>query len=531
MASKNFYFARKSTGLVRQISLFESIMLPVGVMGCFGISYTYLVYGSVFPGANLVVSALISIFLFVFFAGTYSMLSVSMPRSGGEYVFVSRILGPSAGFVTSFWFFFLTATWIGTGPAWMLRDGLNPTLWALSKATGNEALMAWTSAMNTNEVIIATSIVVLVIMTGVSLLGTRAWMRLYWALFLISIVSLLTFFGLALTNGGPTFISNFNTYSGTTVDKVLGEAAAAGFDTGGFSWSGTMLGVIFTSLSFTGFAIAVYVAGEVKEAQKSMIYSVFGGLFMFAVAAVLIYFISYQAFGIELIRALSYLWMSGNAGYPFAPFGPYPHTLSVFLTRNPVLILIIGLNFMATVLIAMLGNMIACQRALFAWAFDRLLPTKISEIDSRRGAPYVAALVTFVITVISLFLYLYTPLFQYFVYLTVSWMIVHFFVGLTGVTLPYKRKDIFEVAPGWTRKKIAGVPLVVLFGIASMIFAIILGITSIMPAYTGAPINPLYIWMIPVVFIIAIAIYGMSFALNRARGIDLGTIFKEVPPE
>jgi amino acid transporter len=505
-------------------------MLSVSFIGGYGLSFSYLVWGSLFQGSNLVVSALISVVIFLFFGMTYTMLSMSMPRSGGEYVFLSRILGPFPGFVGSFWFFFLLSTWLGSAPAWLMSDGIRPLLWVLAQSTGNEGLTAVSSLLSTKEAIVAVSIVVIVVIALISLQSTRVLMRIVWVLFFTGLVGLLAYFGLALTRGGANFVANFDSYSGTTVANVIKAANEAGFQTSGFSSYGTIMGIIYTGLSFTGFQYVVYVAGEVKESQKSILYATFGGLLIFATVAILTYQISYQAFGIEVIRSLSYLFATGNSAYPLS-YGPYPQVLVVFLTKNPFLVLLVFWNWIATIFMPMLTGFVACQRGLFAWAFDRILPDKVSAVDSRKGTPYVAALATAVIAVMSMFLYVYTPLFQYFTYLTVAWMIVYIFVGLAAFLLPYRRKDIFDVSPPWTRRRIGNVPLVSVFGIVSMVLAFALGVISLLPAYTGAPINPLYISLIPAVFTMAIAIYGISYFANKSRGINLSMIFREIPPE
>ena len=50
-----------------------------------------------FPGTNLPVSVLLSLIPAAFLGGVYVLFGIAMPRSGGDYVFISRTLHPSIG--------------------------------------------------------------------------------------------------------------------------------------------------------------------------------------------------------------------------------------------------------------------------------------------------------------------------------------------------------------------------------------------------------------------------------------------------
>src|SRR5206468_7999922 len=55
-----------------------------------------------FPGANIVWVVVIAAVLCIIPTLLYGMLGMAMPRSGGDYVFVSRILNPVIGFAANF---------------------------------------------------------------------------------------------------------------------------------------------------------------------------------------------------------------------------------------------------------------------------------------------------------------------------------------------------------------------------------------------------------------------------------------------
>src|SRR5262249_3177458 len=94
-------YVRQATGLVRELSLRDNALLAAGYISVFlGFSYITLV-PSTFVGANIALAFLITGALMVPHFIVYGLLSSAMPRSGGDYLFLSRIVHPSAGFVVN----------------------------------------------------------------------------------------------------------------------------------------------------------------------------------------------------------------------------------------------------------------------------------------------------------------------------------------------------------------------------------------------------------------------------------------------
>src|SRR5512140_988347 len=99
-------FVRKATGLVRSWSVFDAFIyalfsINLITLGLYSFSQMYYFGGGLVPA--LIVSA-----VFIFFEViVYAALISVMPRSGGDYVWQSRILGGAVGFilaVTGLWF-------------------------------------------------------------------------------------------------------------------------------------------------------------------------------------------------------------------------------------------------------------------------------------------------------------------------------------------------------------------------------------------------------------------------------------------
>jgi uncharacterized membrane protein len=79
-------------------------------------------------------------------------------------------------------------------------------------------------------------------------------------------------------------------------------------------------------------------------------------------------------------------------------------------------------------------------------------------------------------------------------------------------------------------RSIGGLPLIAVVGVAALViygfFFYSLMTTDALGANSGTGK-----WAMVVIGLISIAIYPISYVINRQRGIDLGMTFKELPPE
>ena len=90
-------FTRNSSGLVRVMSPYSAFIYNILTMGLI-FPWTYLWAPGALPGGRLVWGILLAMIFEIPIALTYVWLSTALPRSGGDYVFQSRVFGGGVGF-------------------------------------------------------------------------------------------------------------------------------------------------------------------------------------------------------------------------------------------------------------------------------------------------------------------------------------------------------------------------------------------------------------------------------------------------
>src|SRR3954454_14094785 len=96
-------FVRNATGLVRGMSQRASVALnfipghPTQTLAA--VLFYFL---AVFAGANMYLALLLVVPMTLSFSYAFGLLTQMIPRSGGDYMLVSRVIHPLAGIVSSF---------------------------------------------------------------------------------------------------------------------------------------------------------------------------------------------------------------------------------------------------------------------------------------------------------------------------------------------------------------------------------------------------------------------------------------------
>src|SRR6266446_1328629 len=512
-------FVRNATGLVRELSpfdafnlVFSAVLIPVGITQVFSFAPTF------WPGANVLLSFLFSIPLVLCFGMVYLYFTVAMPRSGGDYVWVSRVLGPGVGFLTNLSLTFVFTTWISFNFTTMMT--------LLLPSLGYVAGFTWNPDQLT-QFLIAT--VLTALFAGLMLLGTRRVAR--YMVFSFAIVWLgmaIWFIGLAIT-GHDAFVTNFNAHSGTTISAVTSAASKAGFSAGtAIDWAGTIFAIIYAFQVFTGFQWTGYFAGEIKNVRRTATTSIMGALLISAVLYILATLLVYNTYGFSTFGSLVYLgFNTPNSPLGFAPYLP---SLVKFLVLPGFLQVFVAACFVLSVLWWTPTGFLIATRNLFAWSFDRLAPAGVAEVNDRLHTPVVATITVAVWVEVLNYLNIYQGLSALLINVIAVMAVAFIAVALSAIIMPFARPNIFNSAPSMVRARIAGVPWLTIVGVVMLLsWGFVLYVTFATTAFGQiAPKSMIEAFAVPILG----AIYYLVVRVVRARqGIQLTAAFQEIPPE
>jgi amino acid transporter len=519
--SEKKIFARPASGLIRAVSAWDALIYNVVFMAPTAVfAYGFFAL-SLFPGVDLPSTALISIPLAIIVGLFYALYSASMPRSGGDYIWVSRVLHPAIGFMNNVVLFAILMSIAGSYMPWFTQWGIAPILQYFGQAS-NAALVS------SNMFTFGWAILFWLICAAIISRGVKATHYAFWIFFILILVGIAAYVGTLLATTPTQFATSFNAQSGMNYSDLIQKAQSSGVPSG-FVTSATLLGIAFTYLNFIGFNASVYYAGEIKEVRRSQFVAIIGAVLVFGFITWLLYEATYVGMGSQFVGAVAYLAAIGDPSYT-GSLPPLFHVLFQYASNNPTAFFLAAFAFSMMCLSSSLTYLFIGVRFIFAWSFDRVVPTVLAKIDRRHNSPYMALIAVTIVAIVLEALWSFTPLLSFFAYAVFGYMIMQALVAISGIVFPWKRKDIFEVSPSVTKSKLGPVPVISILGVFTLAISIWLGYASISPTFVGT-LNSGVIAFTLGLFVIGIVIYAISSAYHRSKGIPLELSFKELPPE
>src|SRR5205814_853122 len=274
-------FVRRSSGLVRNISARDALILNVMFMAPTAI-FVYGIWGAgSYPGINLPVTALLAIPISLVVGLFYALYSVAMPRSGGDYIWVSRTMHPTVGFAINFFLFIGLLSVAGAYVPWFTQLALAPLLYY-------NGFPGLATTVSTNEFTFVAAIFVYLAMALIVSRGGKATARALEVLFALVFIGLIVYVVTLLGVGHDGFVSNFNRLSGMNYSDFVTVGVGAGY-VGEIIGGATALGLAFTYINFLGFNATIYAAGEIKDVQKSQMTAILGSVVVFGIITFLAY--------------------------------------------------------------------------------------------------------------------------------------------------------------------------------------------------------------------------------------------------
>ena len=527
MGKESGLYVRKSSGLTRSVTATDAFLANLVGMGIL-INIFWVVFASAsYPGADLTATVFTALAVNLLVAYVYWMLSTAMPRTGGDYVWVGRIIHPSIAFMVNALFVVLMITWAGVFPFFNAAFNLQILFTNLAITTGNASYTGIATALGDPNNIFMISIATVTLVVLTMFLSVKNVFRIIIGLFVTQAVIFVVFMGMMLTTSHAAFVAGFNAQSGTTVDTIVNEGTNLLGSPITFTAGQTAIGLVYTMTSYIGYANSAYFAGEVKgDPRKSQGIAIFATPILFAVLIYMLYASLYNVFGHEFLVASSVLWVNGQSPLPSIPS---PAFLISFITSNPILAMLIPLALVLNNFGFAMVYFFVPTRNIFAWAFDRVIPVKFAAVD-KRGVPYYAVILYAIIAYVSVYITVYTSWFNYLYYANFGWWIAVAIVMFAAAIFPFKRRDIFSSSPKIVTYKIGPIPVLTIVGVIGIFASLFISYSTILPSFAGFPINPIYVVSMVFVMIAALVIYAISYFYQKSRGVPVDLASIELPP-
>lgn len=529
-------FARKASGLVREFGFFDTFVFNViGYALGLVLAVTPFFAGALFPGANIFLILIVGTILTIFNGLTYSLLSGAMPRSGGEYVYNGRVLHPAIGFMANWGFSWSQFLGIGIYTQWTINYALAVSFTTLGYAMNSDGLINAGLFISEPWPSFIFGTFVLIVVVLVQLAGMRFLRRFLNIFFIVATLGTLVTLGVFMASSHDAFVQRFNEFMISTVNiqdaynTILQTARDNGWGAVPQTFGSVLLALPLGYWVYIGFTYSVYIGGEVKEPQKTQSYGILASLAFGFVLYMAVIGAYYAVVGTEFNNAAAFLEYNTDAS-PLPVSGVLNFFASV-LTKNPILLILMDLSFFLWHFLLLFTMFTICVRNIFAWAFDRIMPTWLTKVTEKSRAPWSATVVVAVLAWILLYLSIFTPLFDYVFNYIVIFGIAFWITSFAAILLPYRRKELFEAAPTLIQAKVAGIPLVTIAGVINLIlFSLILYSGFSLPAFSG-PVGPVAIAFVLGIYVTGIVIYFIAAAIRQREGVDLSLLYGEIPPE
>jgi amino acid transporter len=532
-------FIRQATGLTRSMgtgsTLLYNTMITTILLGA-SLAFLWVPYA--FPRANIWLGVLITGVLGSAMMAVYAMLSSAMPRSGGDYVYQSRLLHPAAavGLILSGFVIWL-AFWESLG-GWMLSTmAISP----FATVLGQEWGATWLTDVGTWAAgpwgITVVSLGGFAVAIAVLVRGARFYTRLQGFLWALIVITFLVTWILLLTNSHEDFRAAFNGFVGDGEHRdyyayIIDSAAKAGYDrSGGFSLGDTfgVAPILWTALAWAAWAVVT--GGELKNARrlKSMLTSTIGAMalntILIAVTAILLV----HVVGSTFLGSLGYLYFMGDPALDALSAPPFFGILASTLTSSPIVMILLGLGFLATGVQILIGMAWGGSRLILALSLDRMLPPRLGDVSPRFHTPVKAIALFFLLGVIWVVLYNHTVIANYTLAVTLASILVYMGTMLAGMLLPYRAKQIYKASPA-AKYQLFGLPLITVLGFIAFAFNGVMAYYFVTKDELGVNDTKSLVLVGGILGLCVVYFYARRWWLMR-DGYEPDLAFAVVPPE
>ncbi len=523
-------YARKSSGLVRTIGIFGAMVFGVH---CISLSSSGLIpfswVAGVWPGSSIIGVLSVAMFFCLFHAYTYSVIGAVMPRSAADYTMASRTLNAPLAFAASWTLVIFSAMVAGSLIAWIPKTAIPVLFKAMGIITGSTAIANFAAWSATTAGIIIIGSICTVITFVLMILPTRTILRILEIGFFLGLLAWAVLYFQLGKAARDAFPAAWDKFMGAgSYAARIDLAKANGMVVNPNVAIMTLAGLIMGFWIFYGYYIPTFFAGEVKQAEKTLLAGSWASLLVtwaiFVVAALMLQ----RLVPLEWLAAESYL---SNAGVTDANPMPWITFYAGILRPNLILLWIVAIAWVYTLINLAQTYFFYCSRIIFAWSFDRLVPEKVCYIHPTLHSPIIAILIIALIAEVGVIDAATGGVMAAqlnFVFFAVCTQLVPV---LAITLLPFTKPDIFENASAFVKRKLGKVPVITVIGSITMLYLLWMIIASFLYPGVGGKIGVGTLSTLAGFVISGIIVFYVArWYRLKNEGIDINWTFQSVPP-
>jgi len=528
-------FTRQSSGLVRELGIPAATAISLASVALCNTFINFTNGLVAFSQVDMVVPLLLGAAVWLVAMFAYRYLLEAIPRAGGEYVYLSRIISPAVGAMAGI-SICIAFTYILAANANFTATYIPLLLTALGAAFNSSSISDAASQVSGQGAIAIISVAMLLVVGACSFFSLRRLAQIIMALVIFQLVAFLVLGWLLVTHSHQDFVNALATFSNhpNAYNDILAAAAKDNIPIG-LSLSASLLVVPFMVLNYNGVLYSYYVGGELRRPSRTYIWASVLSIGVLVVVWVGIWLLMLNTVGLDFMQSQAKLGATDASAYGAitslqSSAGGLGYGL--ILSGDPISKIVIGLAIPSTELAVNLAFVAVVTRVLFALAFDRLLPIGLAKISERNAVPTNAIIVALSAGIVFALLASFLNLANIIANLALFVALIIVAGSVAATALPFRRPDLL-LKPGTTElPKVAGVPVPALWGGASTILALtVVALIVTHPEVFGAFSVSSVVTLVlvlgagPVIYLIARQIRLQS------SSIDLRLAMRELPPE
>ncbi|MFP3203155.1 MAG: amino acid permease [Sulfolobus sp.] len=401
MSKEEKLFIRESSGLIKHFGAKDAAGKVLNLVLPLAAFYT-LLYAPGIPGAdNFGLSALIGVLFAIPPFYIYLRLSELIPRSSGEYIYISRFLHPMIGTIqgiTNIITVPLLAAF--TTIELTVIAGLAPALQLIGFATKDYTLIYLGYQIINNPYYLFISSAIFTIIFGIIISLHNKYMSniVVISMILGQILGPIIVALIFILGGNATFSTSFNTIntmfgSTTSYSSISSMGSSYVYP---FNIVGTIIfAIILWIWEYSWFFGPSYFAGEYKGGRRTIR---LGMIIGWIIADFFVGLLSATAEYAIGLKFFNYASINGWGNVPLSFGEGFIIWAGIMVLKNPILLIILAITgFLAELPISIVLLSLS-SRVVLAMSFDRLLPERFSTV-TKQGAPILG---TLLVTIISM---------------------------------------------------------------------------------------------------------------------------------